>query len=305
MGPTAAGKTALVMELYQQFPLEIINVDSSQVYRGMDIGTAKPSADELARVPHRLIDIRDPLQAYSAAEFREDALAAMQEITQQGRIPLLAGGTIFYFHALQHGLSRMPAADAAIRAQLSQEAETLGWPALHARLAVADPVTAARINPNDSQRLQRALELLQLTGQAPSALMQKSQNQPLPYELIPVALTPSNRLVLHARIAQRFETMLQAGFLQEVKNLIDREDLTPALPSLRTVGYRQAWEYLTQGGKHSEMVAKAVAATRQLAKRQLTWIRGYDGVKQLDCLDAKLVSVCTDYLSGKLDKLRL
>ncbi len=278
MGPTAAGKTALALELHERFGFELVSVDSSQVYRGMDVGTAKPTPAELARAPHRLIDIRDPAEAYSAATFRADALAAMAEITRAGRVPLLVGGTMFYFRALEYGLSALPAADTAVRARLTAEANEVGWPALHRRLAALDPAGAARIDPNDPQRIQRALELHALTGAVPSVLKRRAPAQPFPYRATKIALGVGARAVLHARIAQRFRGMLERGLVGEVEALYARGDLSPEMPSVRTVGYRQVWEYLTKTINYSEMEAKAIAATRQLAKRQLTWLRNDKGV---------------------------
>ncbi|MFL6648130.1 MAG: tRNA (adenosine(37)-N6)-dimethylallyltransferase MiaA [Sulfurifustaceae bacterium] len=283
MGPTGAGKTALALALHEQFPVEIVSVDSSQVYRGMDIGTAKPSAEELARAPHRLIDIRDPVQAYSAAEFCADAEREMSSIIARGRIPLLVGGTMFYFHALEHGLSELPSADVEVRRQLTEEARRTGWAALHARLAMIDADAARRINPNDAQRIQRALEIHTLTGQAPGALARASIRAPASYRFYKIALWPGDRAVLHARIERRFEQMLKRGFIDEVDALRRRGDLNQNLPSMRTVGYRQVWSYLTEKINYNQMVARAVAATRQLAKRQLTWLRRDPTVQRVEC----------------------
>ncbi|MFL6621762.1 MAG: tRNA (adenosine(37)-N6)-dimethylallyltransferase MiaA [Sulfurifustis sp.] len=283
MGPTGAGKTALALALHEQFPVEIVSVDSSQVYRGMDIGTAKPSAEELARAPHRLIDIRDPAQAYSAAEFCADAEREMSSIIARGRIPLLVGGTMFYFHALEHGLSELPSADVEVRRQLTEEARRTGWAALHARLAMIDADAARRINPNDAQRIQRALEIHTLTGQAPGALARASIRAPASYRFYKIALWPGDRAVLHARIERRFEQMLKRGFIDEVDALRRRGDLNQNLPSMRTVGYRQVWSYLTEKINYNQMVARAVAATRQLAKRQLTWLRRDPTVQRVEC----------------------
>ncbi|MFL6655211.1 MAG: tRNA (adenosine(37)-N6)-dimethylallyltransferase MiaA [Sulfurifustis sp.] len=283
MGPTGAGKTALALALHEQFPVEIVSVDSSQVYRGMDIGTAKPSAEELARAPHHLIDIRDPVQAYSAAEFCADAEREMSSIIARGRIPLLVGGTMFYFHALEHGLSELPSADVEVRRQLTEEARRTGWAALHARLAMIDADAARRINPNDAQRIQRALEIHTLTGQAPGALARASIRAPASYRFYKIALWPGDRAVLHARIERRFEQMLKRGFIDEVDALRRRGDLNQNLPSMRTVGYRQVWSYLTEKINYNQMVARAVAATRQLAKRQLTWLRRDPTVQRVEC----------------------
>jgi tRNA dimethylallyltransferase len=296
MGPTAIGKTALAIALHEVLPVEIISVDSSQVYRGMDIGTAKPTKAEQARVPHRLIDIRNPEQAYSAAEFCADALREMNAVTAMGRIPLLVGGTMFYFHALEFGLSNLPSADPDLRARLGDEAARLGWPALHRRLQAIDPDSAERIHPNDAQRIQRALEIHELTGQPPSVLGQTEERAALPYRVVKVALWPRDRQALHARIAGRFATMLEQGFLTEVEQLYRRGGLNDSMPSVRTVGYRQIWEYLTGKVNYSEMNDKAVAATRQFAKRQMTWLRRYPDVHAFDVGDRPPEKECLEYL---------
>lgn len=276
MGPTASGKTGLAVELVERYPVEIISVDSAMVYRQMDIGTAKPDAETQRRAPHRLIDIRDPAESYSAAEFRDDALAEMASINQQGRVPLLVGGTGLYFRALAGGLADLPAASATLRAQFEQEAAESGWPALHRRLQELDPVIAERIHPNDPQRIQRALEVISLTGR-PMSEIQAEQGQQqagtFGYRVLRLVVCPDQRKELHRRINQRFEQMLQQGFLDEVKALMQRGDLNPAMPSMRCVGYRQAWSHLQGEIEFSEMVKQAQAATRQLAKRQLTWLR--------------------------------
>ncbi len=296
MGPTAAGKTPLAMFLHQHLPVDIISVDASQVYRGMDIGTAKPTAEELARVPHRLIDIRDPAEPYSAADFCADARREMDAIVQCGRIPLLVGGTMFYFRALQYGLSNLPAADADIRARLTDEASTLGWAALHARLAALDPDSAARINPNDAQRVQRALEIIEITAETPTALNQRLPPQVPPYRFLPVVLVPRERAWLHERIARRFHAMLELGLVAEVQRLYERGDLSPVLPSVRTVGYRQVWDYLTGQVTYNQMTEQAIAATRQLAKRQLTWLRrNEENVRMFDSMEA-IEQSCLTYL---------
>ena len=277
VGPTASGKTAAALALANslrgQLPVEIISVDSALVFRGMDIGTAKPTADELATCPHHLIDIRDPLHAYSAAEFVRDTVRLVGEIRARGALPLLVGGTMLYFKALNDGMDDMPAADPAVRAQLDAQAAELGWPALHARLAQVDPVTAARLAPGDSQRIQRALEVWQLSGQPMSALHGRL-HKPLGDEPVHLlSMEPNDRAWLHARIAQRFDAMLAAGFLDEVLRLRARGDLHPDLPSMRAVGYRQAWEALDGQYPLTELRERGVAATRQLAKRQVTWLR--------------------------------
>jgi tRNA dimethylallyltransferase len=282
LGPTASGKTALACELSEQFPLDLVSVDSALVYRGMDIGTAKPDAGTLARHPHALIDIRDPSQPYSAAEFCADALPVLQRISVRGRVPLLVGGTGLYFRALQQGLSDLPEADPAIRAQLSAEAERVGWPAMHARLAQKDPVAAARIGPNDAQRLQRALEVIEVTGQPLSELQRGGAAAPFPWRVLKLALLPPDRRALHERIARRFDTMLAAGFLDEVRTLRARSDLHAELPAIRAVGYRQAWEHLDGLTDEATFRDRAIFATRQLAKRQITWLRSDSGARLFD-----------------------
>jgi tRNA dimethylallyltransferase len=283
MGPTASGKTALAVSLVEQFPLEIISVDSALVYRGMDIGTAKPAAATLARAPHHLLDIRDPNEAYSAAAFCEDARRLMADIVARGKVPLLVGGTMLYFRALLQGLDDLPRADPTVRQDLERVAAARGWPALHAELALADPVTAARLAPNDSQRIGRALEILQLTGKPMSALLDRAQAA-LPYRVLQLALIPSDRAVLHQRIAARFDAMLAEGLIEEVQTLRRTYVLTAGMPSMRAVGYRQAWSYLDGAIDLDAMRERGIAATRQLAKRQLTWLRSWPDVQALDCL---------------------
>jgi len=273
MGATATGKTALACALAERFPFELISVDSALVYRGLDIGTAKPDAAMLARHPHRLIDIRDPAQPYSAADFRTDARAAMEEITQNGRIPLLVGGTGLYFRALAQGLSDLPEASPAVRARIEEEAQRSGWSALHARLAHFDASTAARIQPGDQQRIQRALEIIELTGR-PVSEQTGGMPERFPWRVLKLALVPRDRRELHARIARRFDAMLEAGFLDEVRALHRRGDLHERLPALRAVGYRQAWEHLEGGSDAPTFRERSIFATRQLAKRQVTWLRG-------------------------------
>jgi tRNA dimethylallyltransferase len=275
-GPTASGKTAAALAIAARWPVEIISVDSALVYRGMDIGTAKPSREELAAVPHHLVDIREPTQAYSAAEFAADATRLVGEIEARGKRALLVGGTMLYFKALFEGLDEMPAADPALRAQLDAQAAAIGWPAMHAELAKVDPVTAARLAPNDAQRIQRALEVFRASGQPLSAFHATKSIAASPRPIGAGALfslEPSDRAWLHERIAQRFDAMLAAGFLDEVRALRARGDLTPELPSMRCVGYRQAWEALDGAWPMAELRERGVAATRQLAKRQLTWLR--------------------------------
>ena len=284
MGPTASGKTGVAVELVQQLPLEIISVDSALVYRGMDIGTAKPGADILRIAPHRLIDIRDPAQAYSAAEFRSDALEAMEDIRRHGKIPLLVGGTTLYFRALEQGLSDLPGADPGVRAQLEAEAQELGWAAMHTRLAGIDPAAAARIHPNDPQRIQRALEVHALTGSTLSQLCAEGRAGPPDSRFLKIILAPQDRALLHARIRQRFDAMLEQGFLDEVRRLRARGDLHGDLPSMRAVGYRQAWDHLDGKLSAEEWVERAVIATRQFAKRQMTWLRSETDTHRVDPL---------------------
>lgn len=279
MGPTASGKTELAVALAERFPCDIVSVDSAMVYRGMDIGTAKPGREILGRAPHRLIDICEPTENYSAARFRTDALREMAAISAVGRIPLLVGGTMLYFRALQHGLSRLPPADAEVRARLSAEAAELGWAVLHRRLAAIDPAAAGRIHPNDPQRIQRALEVHALTGRPLSEHLGDGAQDGLPYRLLKLVPAPAERAVLHRRIAVRFEQMLALGFEGEVRRLWGRGDLTPDLPAMRCVGYRQMLQYLLGEYTFAAMAEKAIAATRQLARRQLTWLRAErDGI---------------------------
>ncbi|AZT84641.1 tRNA (adenosine(37)-N6)-dimethylallyltransferase MiaA [Marinobacter sp. NP-4(2019)] len=332
MGPTASGKTDLAMSLCEQLPCDIISVDSAMIYRGMDIGTAKPSARELARAPHRLIDICDPAERYSAADFRRDALREMAAITQAGRIPLLVGGTMMYFKALFHGLSNLPSADPELRRELEREAREKGWAALHEELAARDPVAAGLIHPNNRQRLIRALEVIRLTGRPISELWQHSagdgtdahgkssnvedytyftqwqadESSSLPYTVVQLAVAPTDRKVLHERIRLRFMKMLEAGFLEEVRALMAREDLDADAPSMRCVGYRQAWHYLAGDDDYDTMISKGVAATRQLAKRQLTWLRKWSNVDWLDSEDTyiteaalKIIRLRTTFNSEK------
>lgn len=285
MGPTACGKTRIASELVQEFPLEIVSVDSALVYRGLDIGTGKPDAATLARAPHRLIDIRDPAQPYSAAEFRADALREMRAILDRGKLPLLVGGTMLYFKVLRDNLAAMPPADPAVRDRIAALAASGGWEAVHARLAAVDPAAARRIHPNDPQRLQRALEVHELTGRPLSVLHEQQRSSmasDLPCRLVFLALLP-DRAALHAAIATRLDAMLQAGFVEEVAALRARGDLDPALPAIRSVGYRQVWEYLEGGSTYPQMLDRAQAATRQLAKRQYTWLRSWPGLHVPRC----------------------
>jgi tRNA dimethylallyltransferase len=289
MGPTASGKTALACHLADRFAVDLISVDSALVYRGMNIGTAKPDRAALARYPHRLIDIRDPAQSYSAADFRSDALREMATISASGRIPLLVGGTSLYFRALQNGLSDLPEGDTALRAELASEAQRLGWPALHARLRELDPVAAERIRPGDTQRIQRALEVITLTG-APLSVQQGGLPERFPYRVLKLALLPEDRLRLHVRIVERLEVMWAQNFLAEVQALRGRGDLNADLPSMRAVGYRQAWQHLDGAIGWDECRARAVFATRQLAKRQITWLRSDRDARVLDPFDASHIA---------------
>lgn len=281
MGPTASGKTALAIELVKCLPCDIISVDSALIYRGMDIGTAKPTAEELAQAPHRLLDIRDPSQAYSAADFRQDALREIEAIVAQGRIPLLVGGTMLYYKALLEGLSPLPAADPVIRQAIEAEASLSGWETLHAQLQSIDPVAAARIHPNDPQRLSRALEVYRISGQTLTELTQTKGEQ-LPYRTLQFAIAPTDRELLRQRIAERFHLMLSQGFEQEVRALYERGDLNADLPSIRCVGYRRMWEYLDGQISYDEMVYRGIVATCQLAKRQMTWLRSWQNVTWLE-----------------------
>lgn len=294
MGPTASGKTDLAIALRQQLPVEVISVDSALIYKGMDIGTAKPTPAELALAPHRLIDILDPKESYSAMNFREDALKEMAEISASGRIPLLVGGTMLYYKALLEGLSPLPSADPTIRAEIEEKAAKIGWAGMHQELLAIDPVAGARINPNDSQRINRALEVFYITGKTMTELTTQ-KGEALPYRLLQFAIAPQDRSILHERIALRFQKMMDLGFEEEVKRLFLREDLHIDLPSIRCVGYRQMWEYLQGDISLDEAIYKGICATRQLAKRQITWLRGWkDEITWLDSLNpeqAKLTMI--------------
>jgi len=280
MGPTASGKTDLAIGLRQQLPVELISVDSALVYRGLDIGSAKPSLEEQALAPHRLLDLRDPAEPYSAADFRADALAEIEAIVAEGKIPLLVGGTMMYFKALLEGFAEMPAADADIRAKIEADAELHGWPYVHEQLRQVDPDCAETIHPNHSQRISRALEVYRASGQTMTQLRAAQDRQAddlkSRYEVVQIAIAPRDRAVLHERIERRFRVMLERGFLEEVEGLYQRGDLHADLPAIRAVGYRQVWEYLDQQCSYNEMVERGIVATRQLAKRQLTWLRGWD-----------------------------
>ncbi|WP_042151336.1 MULTISPECIES: tRNA (adenosine(37)-N6)-dimethylallyltransferase MiaA [unclassified Pseudoalteromonas] len=281
MGPTAAGKTDLAIQLCQTLNTEVISVDSALVYRDMDIGTAKPSADELAQAPHHLIDMLDPSEVYSTANFCTDALNKIEALHAQGKIPLLVGGTMMYFKSLLEGISPLPEADVEIRKHLEIEANEKGWPALHEELTSVDPVAASRISENDSQRINRALEVYRITGK-PMSELQNVKTGALPYKVLQFAIAPEDRSVLHQRIEQRFKIMLDQGFEKEVKALYNREDLNVKLPSIRCVGYRQMWDYFEGDIDYDEMVFRGIVATRQLAKRQLTWLRGWENVTWLE-----------------------
>ncbi len=300
MGPTASGKTTVALQLVEKFPCEIISADSAQIYRGMDIGTAKPDAATRKRVPHHLIDILDPIERYSAAQFRADALRLMHEICTRGKIPLLAGGTMLYFKALREGLSELPQSDPAVRAVIDALAQVSGWPALHEELSRIDPITAARLAPTDSQRIQRALEICYLTGKPMSQVLRQSEIAVLPYRVTSLGLVPEDRAVLHQRIAERFERMLAGGLIGEVESLRGRYALNRSLPAMRCVGYRQVWQHLDGEFDARQMQEKAIAATRQLAKRQLTWLRAMMDVEIFNCLDANLPQKVGTYLRETL-----
>ena len=284
MGATATGKTELAVEIAQRFPVELISVDSALIYRGMDIGTAKPDAQLLARAPHFLIDIIEPDQSYSAWDFVNNARGLITEINQRGNIPLLVGGTMMYYHALEQGLNRLPEADEAVRANLDAEANRIGWNAMHERLTQIDPVTAARIKPGDTQRIQRALEVFEISGQTLSTL-QADKAEGYQGDMLKIILQAEDRARLHARIEKRFKTMLEQGFIDEVVGLRNRGNLNLSMPSMRCVGYRQVWQYLDGDFDQKEMTEKAIAATRQLAKRQITWLRKQPKINAFDCLN--------------------
>ncbi len=298
MGPTTSGKSNIAMEIAKYFPVEIISVDSAQVYQHMDIGTAKPDAASLKKVPHHLINLIKPDERYSAAQFREDALTIMHQITQRRRIPLLAGGTMLYFHTLQAGLSILPPANRDLRVTIENNAKDYGWPAMHRKLNELDPVSAARIKPTDSQRIQRALEVCYLTEKPMSEILQRPSKINLPYRIINITLIPSDRSILHQRIAQRFEVMMEKGFITEVQSIRKQFQIDSAFPSMRCVGYRQALLYLDNQISFTEMHAMSLAATRQLAKRQLTWLRGMQNEEfvRFDCLAKNLTEQVISFL---------
>ena len=298
MGPTASGKTEFAISLCKRFPCEIISVDSALVYRGMDIGTAKPDAETLARTPHRLVDIRDPEEAYSAGDFVRDARRAMDEIFAAGKIPLLVGGTMMYFRALIQGLAELPSADPKIRREIDNEAETAGWPALHAELARVDPATAARLNPNDSQRIQRALEVFRSSGKSLSGWQQAGREKHAPddIEYVRIAVQPEPRQILHERIEERLNIMINSGFLDEVNALRERPKLSRDASSMRSVGYRQFWTHAVGECSFDEAQYKALVATRQLAKRQVTWLRSEHSLKTFDPLEADVIDAISAFL---------
>lgn len=298
MGPTASGKTDLAVQLVSRLRAEIISVDSAMVYRAMDIGTAKPSAEVLAQAPHRLIDVVEPCDAYSAARFREDALREMADVSARGHVPLLVGGTMLYFRALQYGLASMPAADSAVRARLLAEANEHGWAVLHRRLADIDADAAVRIHPNDPQRIQRALEVFEISGRTMSEWRAENSEVAVPYRLVKLALIPSDRQVLRERIQARFDTMLARGLVDEVEALRGRGDLHADLPSMRAVGYRQVWEFLEGNYSYDDTIKRGVAATRQLAKRQLTWLRSETQCPVFDSLDDQVTARVYDHLKA-------
>lgn len=298
MGPTASGKTALAMQLYDALPCEIVSVDSAMIYKGMDIGTAKPDAETLRQYPHRLIDLCDPSEAYSAAEFRRDALNEISEIRKSGKIPLLTGGTMMYFNALKNGLAQLPEANPEVRQRLLDEANAMGWSHMHAKLAEVDPESARRLNPNDSQRLQRALEVYEVSGRTMTELWAEQEQQKPEFPIISVAVMPNDRAELHQRIEQRFDIMLEQGFVDEVRALWDRGDLNLQMPSVRCVGYRQVWEYFSDTWDYETMRFKGIVATRQLAKRQVTWLRSWENLTWMDTHDPKLLSNALKLVGG-------
>ena len=311
LGPTASGKTGLAIALAERFGAEIVSVDSAQVYRGMDVGTAKPDAQSRARVPHHLVDIADPTDPYSAGRFRADALGAMRDIAARGKLPLLAGGTMLYFRALTTGLAELPPAEPAIRRDIEERARREGWPALHRSLAAVDAATAARVKPTDAQRIQRALEVHRATGRPISSFHGEANAAVAPFEALAIALEPSDRGVLHERIATRFRAMLAAGLVAEVERLRARQRLRESLPAMRAVGYRQVWDTLEGRESGDTLEARGIAATRQLAKRQLTWLRSgagpfgnaiaRDAIERYDCLRGDLDRVTAERVARFLD----
>jgi len=305
MGPTGSGKTDLAAALVQRFPFEIVSVDAAMVYRGMDIGTAKPAPELLARAPHHLIDLIDPAESYSAARFLADAGAAMDAIAARGHVPLLAGGTMLYFRALQSGLARLPAADAKIRGRLDARAAEQGWPALHAELARLDPPSAARIRPNDRQRIQRALEVIEATGRPLSVQLAEDLRGATRQDDLALVLAPADRAVLFDRVAARFDDMVRRGFVEEVRRLRARGDLHAGLPSIRLIGYRQLWQHLAGASTLEEASTQAIAATRQLARRQLTWLRAEPGAAWFDAADSAVSERIGARVAEWLDERRI
>ena len=305
LGPTASGKTGAAVHLHSKLPVEIISVDSALVFKDMNIGTAKPDAATLASAPHHLIDIIDPTSAYSAANFRSDALRLMADITARGKIPLLVGGTMLYFKALSEGMSGLPQANPEVRARLDARAALIGWPAMHEKLALIDPETAVRLQPNDAQRIQRALEVFEITGETMSTLFKMQSSEALPYQVLKIALVPSERSVLHQRIAARFDQMLKLGLVDEVKSLLIKyPQITAESTSMRCVGYRQTLEHLNGDYDAAELRDRGIFATRQLAKRQLTWLRGMDDTVEMDCLNPELNALVfneiTQFIKGRV-----
>ena len=289
MGPTASGKTALACELTKHLPCDLISVDSALVYRDMDIGTAKPTPEELAQYPHRLINIRDAAEPYSAADFRQDALREMADITAKGRIPVLVGGTMLYFKFLLEGAANLPEADENIRKKIEEEAAEKGWPFIHSKLAEVDPDSAERLNPNDPQRVSRAYEVFLISGKTLTQHFAEQEQQRLPYRVVQFAICPTERKTLHERIEIRYKQMLSHGFVDEVRALYARGDLQSDLPAIRAVGYRQVWDHLEGKLSYDEMVEKGIVATRQLAKRQITWLRSWNDLHWLNSDDPKVV----------------
>jgi tRNA dimethylallyltransferase len=303
MGPTASGKSALAMALATTLPCEIVSVDSAQIYKGMDVGTAKPSPSERGAVTHHLLDIVEPHERYSAARFRDDALTAMRQIAERDRIPLLVGGTMLYFKALLEGLNELPEADPMVRLVIDTMADEQGWPAVHAKLAAVDPETAARLAPNDAQRIQRALEIYHLTGKPMAELLKKPKYVYFPYRPLRIALVPGDRAVLHARIAERFDAMLNAGLVEELQALREEYGLEPDMPSMRSVGYRQAWQYLDGELDRTALREQGIAATRQLAKRQLTWLRSLEDMTTFDTSDTDIQAMAVEYVRRQLEAM--
>lgn len=304
MGPTAAGKTELAIRLAKKYPFEIISVDSALVYRGMDIGTAKPEPEILQAYPHHLVNILEPTEAYSVGDFRRDAMSLMADITSRGKIPLLVGGTMLYFRALQQGLAELPAANLTVRQKLDEERVAKGLEFLHQRLQQIDPVSAKRIHKNDPQRIQRALEVYEITGKSMTELTSLASS-PLPYRVVKLILSPFNRAVLHQRIAERYQLMMETGFIEEVEKLFRREDCHPDLPSIRSVGYRQVWQYLEGEYDQQTCIDKAIIATRQMAKRQITWLRSHKDGTWFDTGQGLPMEEITHFLSDNFLQIKI